>query len=173
MACMSFWKANGRTAQSQPLPQRAARRAQLCWSPSAPARCLLCQLCPGIEVSACSGHPPPEGCPWSNTANDRCGQSQSQAGTGLVWEQFICPLLVPTSLYHYWDCPFFLCSWDSACSSSLDTNKVLLLIQQSHPCPYAVIYKLICVNPKKYMILQKGWGALLSLAETKQKKGLK
>lgn len=34
-------------------------------------------------------------------------------------------------------------------------KQVVLLIQQSHPCPYAVICKLICVNPKKHMVLQK------------------
>lgn len=34
-------------------------------------------------------------------------------------------------------------------------KQVMLLIQQSHPHPYTVIHKLMCVNPKKHMILQK------------------
>lgn len=125
------------------------------------------------RTPARSGHPPPEGCSRSYTANDRCGQSLwSQAGTGLVLGAVylsIChshhtvPLLRPV--------PSF-CALEQCLLLLSALKQVMLLIQQSHPCPYAVFYKLICVNPKKHMILEKWWGVLISLAETKQKKVL-
>lgn len=129
------------------------RRAQLCWSPSTPARCPpQCQLCPGIPVPARSGHL-------------RAAQGQTQQMTDVARAShklgqfhklravFLPLLFLPHSTTA--ELPLLSVLLEQCLLFLSGHKQVVLLIQQSHPCPYTVIYKLICVNPKKHMILQK------------------
>lgn len=135
---------------------RPALRASLLQRqlPGEPSHAGAPLLLPGSYPSASCAGPCPfwpprtEGCPRSDTTNDRGGQGQAQAGTGFILGAVylspccshltVRPLRLPLLSVLLEQCLLVL-SGD---------KQVVLLIQQGHPRSYTVSCELICVNPK-------------------------